>query len=73
MIALEAQNLTHLVDPSHVIVDEDSHKAHQKHLCKVFRDNFLHHEAKLIVNVGSTYRALAVCTSQRVHHRLERQ
>jgi len=30
MIALEAQNLTHSVDPLHVVVDEDLHKAQQK-------------------------------------------
>jgi len=49
MIALEAQNLTHLVDPSYVVVDEDLHKAQQKFLYKVLRDNMLHHEAKSIV------------------------
>jgi len=27
LITLEAQNLTHLVDPSHVVTDEDLHKA----------------------------------------------
>jgi len=27
MITLEAQNLTHLVDPSYVVTDEDLHKA----------------------------------------------
>jgi len=36
MVALQAQNLTHLVDPSHVITDEDLHKAQQNFLCKVF-------------------------------------
>jgi len=49
MIALEAQNLAHLVDPNYVIVDEDLHQVQQKFLCKVFRDNMLHHEAKSIV------------------------
>jgi len=49
MITLEAQNLTHLVDPSYVVTDEDLHKAQQKFLCKVLRDNMLHHEAKSIV------------------------
>ena len=49
MITLEAQNLTHLVDPSYVVVDEDLHKAQQKFLYKVLRDNMLHHEAKSIV------------------------
>jgi len=49
MITLEAQNLTHLVDPSYIVVNEDLHKAQQKFLYKVFRDNLLHHEAKLIV------------------------
>jgi len=49
MITLEAQNLTHLVDPSCVVIDEDLHQAQQKFLYKVFRDNMLHHEAKSIV------------------------
>jgi len=49
MITLEAQNLTHLVDPSYVVVDDDLHQAQQKFLHKVFRDNMLHHKAKLIV------------------------
>jgi len=49
VIALEAQNLAHLVDPSCVIVDEELHQAQQKFPCKVFRDNMLHHEAKSIV------------------------
>jgi len=49
MITLEAQNLTHLVDPSYVVVDEDLHQAQQKFLYKVFKDNMLHHEAKSIV------------------------
>jgi len=35
VIALEAQNLSHLVDPSCVIVDQDLHKAQQKLLHKV--------------------------------------
>jgi len=49
MITLEAQNLTHLVDPLCVVVDEDLHKGQQKFLCKAFRDNLLHREAKSIV------------------------
>jgi len=48
MITLEAQNLTHLVDPTYVVVDEDLHKAQQKFLYKVLRDNMMHHEAKSI-------------------------
>jgi len=38
-----------LIDPSYVIIDVDLHKAQQKFLYKVFRDNLLHHEAKSIV------------------------
>jgi len=53
MITLEAQNLTHLVDPSYVVTDEDLHKAQQKFLYKVLRDNMLHHEAKSIVKSHS--------------------
>jgi len=49
MITLKAQNLTHLVDPSYVVVDEDLHQAQQKFLYKVLRDKMLHHEAKSIV------------------------
>ena len=49
VIALEAQNLTHLVDKSHTVVDPDLDKAQQKHLCKVMEDRLLHHEAKSIV------------------------
>jgi len=53
VIALEAQNLTHLVDPTCVVVDEDLHKAQQKFLYKVLRDNVIHHEAKAIVKSHS--------------------
>jgi len=49
MITLEAQNLTHLVDPTYAVVDEDLHKAQQNFLYKVFRENMLQHEAKSIV------------------------
>jgi len=53
MIALKAQNLAYLVDPSHTIVAPDLHKAQQKHLHKVMRDALLHHEAKLIIKFYS--------------------
>jgi len=53
MITLEAQNLMHLVDTSYVVVDEDAHKAQQKFLYKVLRDNMIHHEAKSIVKSHS--------------------
>jgi len=36
-------------DPSYVVTDEDFHKAQQKFLYKVLRDNMLHHKAKSIV------------------------
>ena len=49
LIALEAQNLTHLVDKSHVVINPDLGKAQLKHLCKVMKDNFIHHQAKSIV------------------------
>jgi len=54
MITLEAQNLTHLVDPSYVVVNVDLHKAQQKFLYKVLRDNMLHHEAKSIVKAHAS-------------------
>jgi len=53
MITLEAQNLTHLVNPSYVVVDVDLHKVQQKFLYKALRDNMLHHKAKLIVKFHS--------------------
>ena len=53
LITLEAQNLTHLVDPSYVVTYEDLHKAQQSFLHKVFRDSMLHHEAKSIVKSHS--------------------
>jgi len=53
MITLEAQNLTHLVNTSYVVVDPDLDNAQQKHLYKVMRDTLLHHEAKLIVKFHS--------------------
>jgi len=53
MIALEAQNLTHLVDPSYVVTDMDLHKAQQSFLHKVLQDDMQHHEAKLIVKSHS--------------------
>ena len=52
-IALEAQNLTHLIDPKHVVTNVDLHKAQQSHLYKVFRDIVTHHEAKAIVKSHS--------------------
>jgi len=56
MTTLEAQNLAHLVDPTHVVVDVDLHKAQQKHLHKVFGDNLLHHEAKPSQSLSFTRR-----------------
>jgi len=53
MIALEAQNLTHLVDSSYVVTDVDSHRAQQSFLYKVLRDIMTHHEAKSIVKPHS--------------------
>jgi len=53
MITLEAQNLTHLIDPKCVVTDVDLHKAQQSFLYKALRDNMLHHEAKLIVKSHS--------------------
>jgi len=53
VIVLEAQNLAHLVDPSCVVVVVDLHKAQQKCLHKVFRDNLLHHETKSMVKFCS--------------------
>jgi len=49
LIALEAQNLTHLVEKNPTIHDDDLDSAQQKFLFKVMKDNFLHHEAKSIV------------------------
>ena len=53
LITLEAQNLTHLVDPSYVVTDVDLHKAQQSFLCKVLRENMTRHEAKSIVKSHS--------------------
>jgi len=53
LITLEAQNLAHLVDPSHVVTDVDLHKAQQSFLRKALPDNMPHHEAKLIVKSHS--------------------
>jgi len=51
MVALEAQNLTHLVDKSHHIADPDLDEAQLKHLHKVMKDSFIHHQAKFIVKM----------------------
>jgi len=53
VIALEAQNLAHLDDPSYVVTDVDLYKAQQSFLCKALRDDVMHHEAKLIVKSHS--------------------
>jgi len=53
VVTLEAQNLTHLIDPTHPIVDEETDEAKQKFLCKVMKDSLLHHEAKSIVKFHS--------------------
>jgi len=60
MITLEAQNLTHLVDPSYVVIDEDLYKAQQKFLYKVLRDNMLHHEVKSIVKFHAKTKGTAL-------------
>ena len=60
LIALESQNLAHLVDPSCVVTDADLHKAQQSFSCKVLRDNMLHHEAKLIVKSHSKTKDIAL-------------
>ena len=49
MVTLEAQNLTHLVDPNYMITDVDLDQAQSKFLYKVMKDNILHHEAKAIL------------------------
>jgi len=53
VIALEAQNLAHLVDPSYVVTDVDLHKAQPSFLYRVLQDNVTHHEAKSIVKSHS--------------------
>ena len=60
MITLEAQNLTHLVDPTYVVVDADLHKAQSNYLYKVFRDTMIHHEAKSIVKAHSKTKDVAL-------------
>ena len=60
MITLEAQNLTHLVDPTYVVIDEDLHKAQSNFMYKVFRDNMLHHEAKSIVKSNAKTKNIAL-------------
>jgi len=49
VVKLEAQNLTHLVNKTHTVIDPDLDEAQQKHLHKVMKDTFIHHEAKSIV------------------------
>jgi len=50
LIALEAQNLAHLVEKNPVMIhDDDLDKTQRKFLFKAMKDNFLHHEAKSIV------------------------
>jgi len=51
VIALGAQNLTHLVDKTCTVVDPDLDKAQQKHLHTVMKETFIHHEAKSIVKM----------------------
>jgi len=53
MITLGAENLTHLVDTSYVVVDPNLNSAQQKCLYKVMRDTLLHHKAKSIVKFHS--------------------
>jgi len=54
LVTLEAQNLTHLVEKNPIIHDDDLDSAQRKFLFKVMKDNFLHHEAKLIVKKCTT-------------------
>jgi len=53
MVTLEAQNLTHLVDPTHPVVDAKLNEAQQIFLHEVMKDSLLHHEAQLIVKFHS--------------------
>jgi len=53
MVTLEAQNLTHLIDPKHHIVDADTDEAQRKFLYKAMKDCFIHHEAKSIIKSHS--------------------
>jgi len=48
VVTLEAQNLTHLIDPMHPIVDAETDEAQRKFLYKAMKHSCLHHEAKLI-------------------------
>jgi len=60
VIALEAQSLTHLVDPTCVVIDADLHKAQQNFLHKMLRDDMLHHEAKSVVKSHSKTKDVAL-------------
>ena len=48
-ITCDSQNMSHLIDPHHKVTDPDLDLAQRKFLYKTFRDRFLHHEAKRIV------------------------
>ena len=53
LVTLEAQNLTHLIDPKHSIVDAELNEAQRKFLYTAMKDSFLHHEAKSIIKFHS--------------------
>ena len=49
LITLQSQNLTHLIDPNYVIIDQELDKAQSGFLYKVMMDQMIHHSAKQIV------------------------
>ena len=49
LITLQSQNLMHLIDPNHVIIDQELDEAQRAFLHKVMMDQMIHHSAKQIV------------------------
>ena len=49
LVTLDAQNLNHLINSGYVVIDLELDGVQQKYLYKVFKDNFLEHQAKVII------------------------
>ena len=49
LVTVDAQNLNHLIDSNHKVIDMELDGAQWKYMHKVLKDAFLHHEAKTII------------------------
>ena len=49
LVAVNAQNLNHLIDKNHTVIDHEMDAIQKKHMHKVLKDCFLYNKAKVII------------------------